>query len=198
MIRLLLVLALVFSPCALADGPSDEHRRVVSTLLLAKRVFPTRAQVLRTGRLDDTQRILIDLADDTQAEVRLQLNAVRALEYFPTKTTEEVLMTLLYTRGQTVAHRRAILRALARAFGVKMYFEVLPFLRDVDPRIRSGAAMALAEIDDGRVRSMLLNLIESEPEIEVRLAAEQGLALVEAREKAAAGARTPAGTPLDE
>ena len=96
-------------------------------------------------------------------------------------------MTLLYSRGQSPAHKRAILRSLARTFGVRMYFEILPFLRDYEPTIRAGAAVAIAEIDDGRVKSLLMNLLETEPEIEVRLAAERGLVILEDREKAAAG-----------
>jgi HEAT repeats len=179
--------SLVATPAALAGEIPEMHRRSVHALLMSPRGFPTKAQVWRTGKLEDTNRILTELAADSRANIVLQLNAVRALEYFPSKKTEEVLMTLLYSRGQSPAHKRAILRSLARTFGVRMYFEILPFLRDYEPTIRAGAAVAIAEIDDGRVKSLLMNLLETEPEIEVRLAAERGLVILEDREKAAAG-----------
>jgi hypothetical protein len=179
--------SLMATPTAAAGEIPEMHRRSVLALLMSPRGFPTKAQMWRTGKLEDTNRILTELAADTQANIVLQLNAVRALEYFPTKKTEEVLMTLLYSRGQSAAHKRAILRSLARTFGVRMYFEILPFLRDYEPKIRAGAAMAIAEIDDGRVKSLLMNLLETEPEIEVRLAAERGLVILEEREKSEAG-----------
>lgn len=133
----------------------------------------------------------MELAIDRQQPARLRLNAVRALEYFPTKRSEEVLMTLLYTRRQVPAFQRACMRSLARAFGVKMLYEIRPFLRDLDPRVRSGAAIALAEIDDGRIRNMLMNTLVSEEDITVRLAIEKGLAMIESRDVA----RRPSPSP---
>jgi hypothetical protein len=193
----LLVGALAALPVS-AGEISPLHRRSVVALLMANRGFPTRFQFIRTGDPDDTNRVLTEIASDSQADTVLQLNAIRALEYFPTRRTEEVLMTQLYTRGQSSLNKRTIMRCLARTFGVKMYFEIVPFLHEPDPRVRAGAALALAEIDDGRVRSLLTNLLENEPEISVRQSIEQGLTLVEAREKASAKDTRPVGSDLDE
>ena len=169
----------------------DSHRNVVITLLSAKHRFPTQKMLYRTGNLSATNRLLMELVIDRQQPDRLRLNAIRALEYFPTKRTEEVLMTMLYARKQVPAFQRACMRSLARAFGVKMLYEIRPFLRDLDHRVRAGAAIALAEIDDGRIRNMLMNTLVSEEDITVRLAIERGLAMIESRDTA----RRPSVTP---
>lgn len=195
---LVLLFAMLAASLAAAGEVSAMHKRSVVALLLANRGFPSKIQFLRTGDPEDTNRILSEIASDSQAEVVLQLNAIRALEYFPTRRTEEVLMTQLYTRGQSPLNKRTIMRSLARTFGVKMYFEIVPFLHEPDPRVRGGAALALAEIDDGRVRSLLMNLLENEPEISVRLSIEQGLGLIEAREKLNARDDRPLGAPIDD
>ncbi|MEC8022365.1 MAG: HEAT repeat domain-containing protein [Myxococcota bacterium] len=174
-----------------AQVVDDSHRHVVITLITAKNRFPTPKMLYRTGELSTTNRILMELAIDRQQPPRLRLNAIRALEYFPTKRTEEVLMTLLYTRRQVPAFQRACMRALARAFGVKMLYEIRPFLRDLDHRVRAGAAVALAEIDDGRIQNMLMNTLVSEEDITVRLAIERGLSMIESRNVA----RRPTAPP---
>ena len=174
-----------------AQVVDDSHRHVVITLITAKNRFPTPKMLYRTGELSTTNRILMELAIDRQQPPRLRLNAIRALEYFPTKRTEEVLMTLLYARRQVPAFQRACMRALARAFGVKMLYEIRPFLRDLDHRVRAGAAIALAEIDDGRIQNMLMNTLVTEDDITVRLAIERGLSMIESRNVA----RRPTPTP---
>ena len=174
-----------------AQVVDDSHRHVVITLITAKNRFPTPKMLYRTGELSTTNRILMELAIDRQQPSHLRLNAIRALEYFPTKRTEEVLMTLLYTRRQVPAFQRSCMRALARAFGVKMLYEIRPFLRDLDHRVRAGAAIALAEIDDGRIQNMLMNTLVSEEDITVRLAIERGLSMIESRNVA----RRPTAPP---
>ena len=182
---------LLMTSTAKGQVVDDSHRNVVITLLSAKHRFPTQKMLYRTGNLSATNRLLMELVIDRQQPDRLRLNAIRALEYFPTKRTEEVLMTMLYARKQVPAFQRACMRSLARAFGVKMLYEIRPFLRDLDHRVRAGAAIALAEIDDGRIRNMLMNTLVSEEDITVRLAIERGLAMIESRDTA----RRPSVTP---
>ena len=188
---LILIAFSLVSSTATSQIVDDSHRNVIITLLTAHHRFPSAKMLYRTGNAASTNRLLMELAIDRQQPAKLRLNAVRALEYFPTKRSEEVLMTLLYTRRQVPAFQRACMRALARAFGVKMLYEIRPFLRDLDPRVRSGAAIALAEIDDGRIRNMLMNTLVSEEDITVRLAIEKGLAMIESRDVA----RRPSPSP---
>ncbi len=168
---------------ATAQTPSASHRAHVLQLLRARNGFPTQKSLLRTGRIANTNRILTELAESKPLSPYLRLNAIRALEYFPTRRTEEVLMVMLYAKYQTAVFKRTILRSLARSFGVKQYFEILPFLRDDNAAVRAGAAMALAEIDDGRVRSVLTNRLAREPDLNARIALERAIRLIDKRER---------------
>ena len=70
-----------------------------------------------------------------------------------------------------------------------MYFEILPFLQDLRPRVRSGAAVALGEIDDDRVKGILTNHLVNESKIDVRMAIEEALQMVQKRKQAREAAR---------
>jgi hypothetical protein len=165
-----------------AQGAQEEvHRRVIIRLLDAKKGFPTAKQLLRTGKLTVTNRIVSQIAENKREEPRYRLNAIRALEYFPTKRTRIVLMGLLYAKHQKAAYKRTCMKALARAFGPAMYFELLPFLQDADPRVRGGAALAIGEIDDVRVEGILSNHLGHEKDLTARLEIEKGIDQVKKR-----------------
>ncbi|MFT5433989.1 MAG: HEAT repeat protein [Myxococcota bacterium] len=183
MVRFVVLICVLLPATSLAQRNAKSHNRLVTTLLMSKFGFPSRAQLLRTGTEEDTNRVLTDLTINRKAALRLRLHAMRALEYYPTKRSEEVLMTMLFARKQLSPVKRVAMRVLARAFGVKMLFELIPFVRDPDPRMRSAASKALAEIDDGRVRNVLNNALVSEPDIVVRTAIEQALDTISEREK---------------
>jgi HEAT repeat protein len=180
---LLTAMTLSIAATATAQTPTRTHRRLVITMLSSDRGFPTDRQLRRTGNDADTVRILTDLAVDRKIDLRLRLNAIRAMEYYPVKKVEEVLMSLLFARKQLLPVQRTCMRALARAFGVKMLNDLIPFLRDVDPKLRAAAAIALAEIEDGRVPNILTNQLVNEPEITVRMAIETGLDMIAERER---------------
>lgn len=166
---------------AAAQDDDDQLSRVVTRLLMSRRAFPPRRVFMRAAPPAEVNRVLADIANNRHAEHRIRLNAMRALEYFPTRRTEEVLMTLLYVRHQQASIKRVALRALARAFGVRMYFEILPFLREKDPRVREGAALAMGEIDDERVKGILAGHIVHEQDIDVRLAIERAMEMIDRR-----------------
>ena len=195
-IGILALLALALAVPAAAQTDEALHRNAVLNLMASSHGFPTRKQLLRTGKAAETNRILADIVVDRHVADYLRLNSVRALEYFHTRRSEEVLMSTLYDKHTKNAYRAACLRALARGFGVKMYFEILPFLRDDAPAVREGAAIALAEIDDDRVRGILANHLANEPDLTVRMAFERALKMVEARERAPAPPDTK--KPIDE
>jgi HEAT repeat protein len=159
-----------------AQVAQDEmHRRAIIHLLDARTGFPTAKQLLRTGKLTVTNRIVSQIAENKREKPRYRLNAIRALEYFPTKRTRIVLMGLLYAKHQKAAYKRTCLKALARAFGPAMYLELLPFLQDADPRVRGGAALAIGEIDDVRGEGILSNHLGHEKELAVRIEIEKGI-----------------------
>lgn len=197
-LRLLLLVA-ILAQAGEASAQSDEalHRNALLSLIHSANGFPTRKQLLRTGAVAETNRILAEIVGDKHVADYLRLNAIRALEYFPTKRSEEVMMSLLYERRVRTAYRKACMRSLARAFGVKMYFEILPFLRDESPVVREGAAMALAEIDDNRVQGILANHLANEPDLSVRIAIEQALKMVDTRDRAPQPTPRP-GLPIHE
>ena len=167
-----------------ADVPSPEHYRSIVNLLTSKQGFPTRKQMLRTGKGSTTVRILSGIVSDTEKRQRLRLNATRALEYFPTRDAEKFLSSVLYGRFWKPAFKSTAMRALARAFGPKMYFELLPFLRDSDPYLRIGAALALGELNDARVLNNLQNHLAHEKELSVREAMEKAMDHYRQRERA--------------
>ena len=180
MTRLCLILLTFLSA---VPAVAQEDRGVIERLLVSKRGFPTAVQLHRVGNAPDVNRTLTEIAYERTESTQLRLNAIRALEYFPTRRTEEVLMTMLYAREQKASFKAIILRSLARTFGVNMYFEILPFMRDKSSRVRRGAAIAMGEIDDGRVRGILANHLVHEQEIDVRLAIEKAVGMIDVRER---------------
>jgi hypothetical protein len=167
--------------CWAQEAQEEVHRRVIVRLLDAQRGFPTAKQFLKSGTAADTNRIVSHIAGNKYEKHRFRLNAIRALEYFPTKRTRIVLMDLLYAKQQKAAYKRACMRALARAFGPPMYYELVPFLKEADPRVRGGAALAISEIDDMRVEGILSNHLGHEKNITVRVEIEKGIARVKDR-----------------
>ena len=166
-----------------ADTPQSLHRRTVVNLLISKQGFPTAKQMLRTGKVRVTVRILTGLVTEKNHNPVIRLNALRALEYFPTKETENFLGSLLYDRYRPLMYKATAMRAMARAFGSRVYFELLPFLRDSEAQLREGAALALGEIDDPRVMANLSNHLTHEQELSVRIAIERGMKLIRERER---------------
>ncbi len=172
---IIVLIVLLSVSFAQADVPSPQHHRSVVNLLTSKRGFPTKKQMLRTGKGTTTVRILSAIINDRDKRPRLRLNAMRALEYFPTRDAEKFLSSVLYGRFWQTAYKTTAMRVLARSFGGNMYFELLPFMRDPNPRLRSGAALALGELDDPRVVGNLNNHLAHEKELSVRTAIEKAM-----------------------
>ena len=165
------------------ETTEDVHRNVIFRLLDARNGFPTAKQMLRTGKIEASNRILADIVINQKEKPRYRLNAIRALEYFATPRSRSVLMEILYAKRQMPVYKRASMRALARAFGSKMYMELLPFLQNLDPRVRVGAAIALGDIDDHRIEGILLNHLANEKDIRVRDAIETAVRTLKERKR---------------
>ena len=178
---MILVVATTGIPTASEATETTLHVRAVRQLLRNRTTFPKRRNFLRTGKAVKTMRILMQIASNRTEKPVLRLNAIRALEYFPRVETKGSLMSILFTRHQKAAYKRACLRSLARAFGSSTFFELLPFLQDIHPRVRGGAALAIGEIDDPRVETILINHLVHEKEMSVRLSIERALKWVRLR-----------------
>lgn len=165
------------------ETAEDVHRNVIFRLLDAHNGFPTAKQIFRTGKLEASNRILADITINQKEKPRYRLNAIRALEYFVTPRSRAVLMEMLYAKRQMPVFKRASMRALARAFGSNVYMELRPFLQDLDPRVRMGAAIALGDIDDGRVEGILVNYLANEKDIRVRNAIETAVRTLTERKR---------------
>jgi len=166
-----------------ADTPSRLHRRAVVNLLTTTQAFPTEKQMLRTGKARVTVRILTELVNEKSHNPVVRLNALRALEYFPTRETEKFLGSVLYGRYRPLMYKATAMRAMARSFGSRVYFELLPFLRDSEAQLREGVVLALGEIDDLRVMGNLSNHLTHEQELSVRVAIEKSMKLIRERER---------------
>ncbi|HIN86758.1 MAG TPA: HEAT repeat domain-containing protein [Myxococcales bacterium] len=167
-----------------AEEPTEDvHRTVIFRLLDARNGFPTAKQFLRTGKPAACNRILADIVINQKEKPRYRLNAIRALEYFATPRSRSVLMEILYAKRQMPVYKRASMRALARAFGANIYMELLPFLQDLDPRVRVGAAIAMGDIDDVRIEGILFNHLPNEKDIRVRDAIEKAVRTLKERKR---------------
>ncbi len=160
------------------------ERNALLKLLYSKRHFPPARAFLRLGKAPDTARHLSLIASDAKLEPHVRLNAIRSLEYFASQHVEDTLFQFVYEKRMGLPYRRAALRALARGFGVKVYFEILPFVRDTDPAMRAAGAMAFAELDDERVRGILETHLANESNIHVRDALEAAIAYRDRQERA--------------
>jgi len=116
----------------------------------------------------DVNDILVEFATDIHANAAVRLRALAWLQYFPTVQTRAVLMETLNARETLVPTLRVVLRALAFAFGSEVLPVVREHLKHRDLFVREAAAYALGDIADARVRDILVDHLQREPELAVR------------------------------
>lgn len=131
----------------------------------------------------DVNALLVEHALSRQAEPQVRLRAMAWLQHFATPASRAVLRETLNDPKAPVAVQRVALRAYALAFRV----EALPLVKDRlqsrEMHVREAAAYALGDIDDRRVRAILVDHMEREPELTVRDALMTALARVDERER---------------
>ncbi|MFZ4577059.1 MAG: HEAT repeat domain-containing protein [Myxococcota bacterium] len=134
----------------------------------------------------DVNTILVEFATSTTAEPPVRLRAMAWLQHFPTPQTRAVLLDILRARDARVTEKRICLRALSAAFGVEVLPVVREHLESRNPLVREAAALALGDIDDLRVREILMDHVDREKDATVRDAVMASLQRIEDREAARA------------
>lgn len=158
---------------AYAQSPSRASQSsVLLSLLRAPHPEVSGPQLRRLG--SDVAALLIEFASAearVTSEPQVRLRAMAWLQYFPSRASKAVLLEVFHAAQGDIAGRRVAVRALAVAFGV----EALPTLRlalqSPNLYLREAAAYALGDVDDRRVRSILVDHLARETELAVRDAA---------------------------
>jgi len=191
--KLLLLLTLVCAMPALAADPEGQPRHVqagaLMTLLRAPHPQIQGPALARIGR--DVPALLVEYATSVDQPVQVRLRALAWLQWFPSSQSKAVLSEVLHGRKVDVRTTRVCLRALAFGFGAEMVPTEREYLEHKDVHVREAAAMALGDIDDRRVRDVLVAHLDREREIVVRDAIMASLKRITARESAATDKRKP-------
>ncbi len=130
----------------------------------------------------DINDLLVEYATDIHASAVVRMRSLAWLQYFPTVQTRAVLMETLNARETFVPTLRVVLRALAYAFGSEVLPVVREHLKHRDLYVREAAAYALGDIRDRRVRDILVDHLQREPELAVRDACVSALKQQESRQ----------------
>lgn len=128
----------------------------------------------------DVHALLVEHAAG-EGQSQLRLRALGWLTYFPGPTSRAVLMEALRARDASRPVKRAVLRALPGAMGPACLEVVREHLQDRDLFVREAAAYALGDLDDRRVRAILVDRLGREPELAVRDALTASIAKVDER-----------------
>jgi len=123
----------------------------------------------------DVDNVLVDLVGNRKVDADIRARAARALGFYPGPGTRAVLMNAMSTHDVEVEVRCAAMLGMARAFKEEVVEDLKAYLRGGDPDLRCGAASALAEIGGDRVRIFMIDAIDHENILEVRIAMEKAL-----------------------
>lgn len=165
------------------DAPSREAQTgALMSLLHAPHPEIDGFHLRRIG--PDVAALLVEFATDPRAVAQVRLRSLAWMQYFPSHQTRMVLMEVLRARESNVPSRRVVLRALAVAFGAEMLPTVRDHLLDPNLWVREAAAYALGDIDDRRVRDILIDHMERERDLTVKDAALASLRRIATRDAA--------------
>lgn len=167
---------------------------VLLNLLRAPHPEVTGQQLRRMG--PEVESILIEFASaeahGSTTEPQVRLRAMAWLQHFPSRATKAVLLEVFHAaqsgRGSgasigDIAGRRVAVRAMALAFGVEALPTLRAALQSPNLYLREAAAYGLGDVDDRRVRAMLVDHLARETEITVRDAASASLQLCDKRDR---------------
>ena len=124
----------------------------------------------------DIDSVLTDMVSTRKLNPELRLRAVRALGGYPGSRARAVLTTLTTTPDEATEVRVVAMETLAKTFGQSVLSDVKPYVKDPDPALRSGAALALGAIGGREARGLLECALEHEEVLEVRLIIDEALA----------------------
>ncbi len=191
--KLLLLMTMLCALPALAETHDDEPRTVQAGALLTLLKAPhPQIQGPALSRLGpDVPALLVEYATSIDQPPQVRLRALAWLQWFPTSQSKAVLLETLRAKEVDVPTTRVCLRALAMAFGPEMLPTERDYLEHKNVHVREAAAYALGDIDDRRVRDVLVAHLNRERDMTVQDAIMASLKRVSAREAAPAGKHKP-------
>jgi HEAT repeat protein len=177
-----LLLLSALPSAVLAEDTKPRHVQAGALMSLLKAPHPQIEGPALTRLGPDVPALLVEYATSTDQPVQVRLRALSWLQWFPTSQSRAVLQEMLRARDVDVRTIRICLRALAVAFGSEMLPLEREYLEHKDVQVREAAAYALGDIDDRRVRDVLVAHLDREHEIAVRDAIMGSLKRVAGRE----------------
>ncbi len=193
MTKLFLLFTLICAVPVFAANDESKPRHVqagaLMTLLKAPHPQIQGPALTRIG--PDVPELLVEYATSIQQPVQVRLRALSWLQWFPSPQSKAVLKSTLQASNVDVRTTRVCLRALAVGFGAEMLPTEREYLEHKDVQIREAAAYALGDIEDRRVRDVLVAHLDRERDIAVRDAIMASLKRISARESADPGKRRP-------
>ncbi len=191
--KLLLLITLLCAAPAWAAGDDTKPRHVqagaLMTLLKAPHPEIQGPALSRLG--PDVPALLVEYATSIDQPVQVRLRALSWLQWFPSSQSKAVLMDVLRAKNTDVRTIRVCLRALAAGFGAEMLTTERDYLEHKNVHVREAAAWALGDIDDRRVRDVLVAHLDREADIAVRDAIMASLKRIGTREAAEVDKRKP-------
>ncbi len=167
------LLALPVPPAAGRQARPEEVRRVTA-LLKAHREAPGLEEWQKVGPA--ANRILVDLANNTELDRVVRLRALASLVWFPSRRSEAVLRGRLFDRRYDAHEKSVAMLAYGRAFGAGATSELREMLQETDPELRSGAIRGLALTADPRAAEVLRHHLSHETVDDLRRLTEESLA----------------------
>lgn len=131
----------------------------------------------------DVDLVLVELLIDRRQSEEIRVRAARTLGLFRGERSRAVLVELIASREEPKTIRTAAMIGLARCLREDAIGEIKPYLLDKDPHFRIWAARALGEICTPLAKELLLQTIEHEDVLEVRIAMEHSLKGCEKKEE---------------
>jgi len=153
--------------------PVDEVKLQDVIRILQYKPDPTPRDFVECG--SDIDSVLADVLSSRNVKPEIRVRAARTLGLYPGTRARAVLTSTMTTPDEDRDVRAASMFGLARLVGGAAIDDIKAWLKDPSPVVRSGAAVALAQIGGPRARQILMDTIAHESDLDVRLKMDQAL-----------------------
>jgi len=153
--------------------PVDEVKLQDVIRILQYKPDPTPKDFRECG--SDIDSVLADVLSSRNVKPEIRVRAARTLGLYPGTRARAVLTSTMTTPDEDRDVRAASMFGLARLQGGAAIDDIRGWLKDSSHVIRSGAAVALAQIGGPRARQILMDTIAHETDLDVRLMMDQAL-----------------------
>lgn len=123
----------------------------------------------------DVDSALVDLMTRPRLNTELRIRAARSLGWFRNQRAESALVSMVMDKDAPVTVRDAAMIGLARCKGSGAVSTIIPFIKAQEPGLRLGAAVALLETGAGEAEGLIVQAIDGETVLEVRMGMEKAL-----------------------